>query len=49
MKIIKKNVVFFFPNDRPLQIWTLKLCLNDISKSITARCFKLCQLIEDDE
>ena len=47
MKI--KTKVVFFPNDRPLQIWTLKLCLNEISKSITTRCFKLCQLIEDDE
>ena len=47
MKIEKKNC--FFSNDLPLQIWTLKLCLNDISKSIAARCFKLCQLKEDDE
>ena len=47
MKIKKK--VIFFSNDLPLQIWTLKLCLNDISKSIAARCFKLCQLIDDDE
>ena len=46
VKIKKKS--FFFSNDPPLQIWTLKLCLNNISKSITARCFKLCQLIEDD-
>ena len=47
MKIKKKAA--FFSNDLPLQIWSLKLCLNDTSKSITARCFKLCQLIEDDE
>ena len=33
----------------PLQIWTLKICNHDISKTITARSFKLGQLIEDDE
>ena len=36
-------------NYLPLQIWTLKICNHDISKSITTRSFKLSQLIEDDE
>ena len=48
MKILKK-VVIFFSNYPPLQIWTLKTCNHDISKTITARSFKLSQLIEDDE
>ena len=30
-------------------IWTLKICIDDISKTITARSFKLSQLIEDAE
>ena len=34
----------FFSNYLPLQIWTLKIC-NHISKTITARSFKLGQLI----
>ena len=45
MKIKKK----FFSNYLPLQIWTLKICNRDISKTLTARGFKLGQLIEDDE
>ena len=45
---IKKNVIVLFSHYLPLQIWTLKFCFNDISKSITARRFTLCQLIEDD-
>ena len=45
---IRKKVIFFF-NHLPLQIWTLKICNHDISKTITARSFKLGQLIEDDE
>ena len=45
---IKKKVVFF-SNDLHLQIWTLKIGNHDISKTITARSFKLGQLIEDDE
>ena len=45
----KKKVVLFFSNYLPLQIWTLKICIHDISKSITARSFKLSELIEDDE
>ena len=46
-KNLKKK--FFFSNSLPLQIWTLKICNHNISKTITARSFKLCQLIEDDE
>ena len=45
---IKKNILFF-SNYLPLQIWTLKICNHDISKSVEARSFKLGQLIEDDE
>ena len=48
MKILKKNILFF-SNYLPLQIWTLKICNHGISKTITARNFKLGQLIEDDE
>ena len=46
----KKSYFFFFSNYMylPLQFWTLKICINDISKTITARSFKLSQLIEDD-
>ena len=44
-----KKYVYFFLNYLPLQIMTLKICNHDISKSITARSFKLGQLIEDDE
>ena len=44
-----KKVILFFSNYLPLQIWTLKICIYDISKTITARSFKLGQLIEDDE
>ena len=44
-----KKVILFFSNYLPLQIWTLKICIRDISKTITARSFKLGQLIEDDE
>ena len=46
---IKKKVILFFFNYVPLQIWTLKICIYDISKTITAKSFKLGQLIEDDE
>ena len=46
---IKKKVILFFSNNLPLQIWTLKICNHDITKIITARSFKLGQLIEDDE
>ena len=45
-----KNSYFIFSsNYLPLQIWTLKICIYDISNTITARGFKLGQLIEDDE
>ena len=46
---IKKKVILFFSNYLPLQIWTLKICIHDISKSVTARSFKLGELKEDDE
>ena len=46
---IRKQVILFFSNYLPLQIWTLKICIHDIPKTITARSFKLGQLIEDDE
>ena len=47
---IKEKVVLFFSNYLPLQIWTLmKICIHAISKIITARSFKLGQLIEDDK
>ena len=45
---IKKKVILFFSNYPPLQIWTLIICIHDISKTITARSFKLGQLIEED-
>ena len=48
MKILE-NVILFFWNYLPLQIWTLKICNHDISKTITARNFKLGLLIDDDE
>ena len=44
-----KKFFLFFSNDLPLQIWTLKICIHDISETIIARSFKLSQLIEDDE
>ena len=40
---------YFFSDYLPLQVLTLKICNHDISKTITARSFKLGQLIEDDE
>ena len=43
-----KKVVLIFLYYLPLQIWTLKICNHNISKTITARSFKLGQLIEDD-
>ena len=46
---IKKVILFFFMNYLPLQIWTLKICNHDNSKSITARSFNFGQRIEDDE
>ena len=44
-----KIVILFFSNYLPLQIWTLKICIHDILKTITATSFKLGQLIEDDK
>ena len=44
-----KKVILFFSNYLPLEIWTLKICIHDISKTITARSFKLGQLIEEDD
>ena len=41
---IKEKVILFFSNYLSLQIWTLKNCIHDISKSITAWSFKLGQL-----
>ena len=46
---IKKKVILFCSNYLPFQIWTLKICNHDISKTLTARSFKLGQLIEDDK
>ena len=46
---IKEKVILLFSNYLPLPIWTLKICYHDISKTITARSFKLGKLIEDDE
>ena len=48
MKILRK-VILFLSNYLPLQLWTLKICIHDISKTKIARSFKLGQLIEDDE
>ena len=45
----KKKVILYFSNYLLLQIWTLKICNHDISKSIAVRSFKLGQLIEDNE
>ena len=45
---LKKKIYIYFFNYLPLQVWTLKICNHDISKSVTARSFKLGQLIEDD-
>ena len=48
MKIKEKDILFS-SNYLPLKIWTLKICNHDIAKTLTARSFKLGQLIEDDE
>ena len=45
----KKKLFYLFSNYLLSQIWTLKIYNHDISKTITARSFKLDQLIEDDE
>ena len=44
-----KKSFYFFSNYLPLQIWTLKICNHDISKTITAGSIKLSQLTADDE
>ena len=46
---IKEKAIIFFSNNLPLQIWTLEICIHDISNSNTARSFKLSELKEDDE
>ena len=46
---IKEKVILLFSNYLPLKIWTLKIYNHDIAKTLTARSFKLGQLIEDDE
>ena len=46
---LNKKFFFFFSNYCPLQNWPLKICNQDISKTVIARSFKLGQLIEDDE
>ena len=44
-----KKVILFFSSYCPLQIWALKTCNEDISKTIIVSSFKHGQLIEDDE
>ena len=44
-----KLIYLFFSNYLPLQIWTMKICNHDISKTILARNFILGLLIEDDK
>ena len=44
-----KKGILFFSDYLHLQIWTLIICIHDISKTVTARSFKLGQLIEDDK
>ena len=44
-----KKLLYFFSNGLSLQIWTLKICNHDLSKTITARSFKPGELIEVDE
>ena len=46
---IEEQCILFFSNYLTLQIWTLKICIHDILKIITARSFELGQLVEDDE
>ena len=40
---------FFFSSYCPLQMWTLKMCNQDISKIIIARRFKIGYLIQGDK
>ena len=46
---LKKIVILFFSNNLCLQIWTLKICYHDISKTVIGMSLKFCQLIVDDE
>ena len=48
MKILRK-VIFIFFELSPFADLALKICNHDILETITARSFKLGQLIEDDE
>ena len=48
MKIKKKSFFYFFELS-PLADLDFEICIHDISKTITARSFKLGQLIEDDK
>ena len=43
------KIYFFFSIYLRLQIWTLNICYHYISKTITAKSYKLVQLIEDGE
>ena len=45
----EKKSYFIFFELSPFADLNLKICNQDISKTITARSFKLGQLIEDDE
>ena len=44
-----KKMLFIFLSHYPLQIWQLKICNRDISKTIIASSFKHGQLTEDDK
>ena len=44
-----KFLINFFFSYCPLQIWPLKTCNKDISKTVIASSLKPGQLIEDDE
>ena len=46
---IKKKVILLFSSYCPLQIWTLKTCNEDISKTVIASGLKFGQLIEEYE
>ena len=48
MKMYKKVILFFFELS-PFADLEIEIGNHDISKTITARSFKLDQLIEDDE
>ena len=48
MKIFKKSYFIFFELS-PFADSDFEICIHDVSKTITARSFKLGQLIEDDE